>query len=159
LTESAGPTVASGVAGRQNVCESCWCFVIALTGAGVAAHGDPEPGLRLQAPSRFGPALTCNVDRPSGTIFEAAYAKRAGEGDVFWELFDHIWDALEVNPRSIGEQHTGFDGTCWVYESPSISRLPRLYVLYQISDGAGLVWLWNFHFRLPLAATAPLTAV
>ena len=53
LTESIGPTVANGVEGRQNVCGSRWCFVIALTGAAAATHCYLEPELRLQAPGKF----------------------------------------------------------------------------------------------------------
>ena len=48
-----GPTVANGVEGRQNVCGSRWCFVIALTGAAAATHCYLEPELRLQAPGKF----------------------------------------------------------------------------------------------------------
>ncbi len=80
-------------------------------------------------------------------IFENAYWKRASNSSVVWELFDSLCDALEVNPRSVGEQHWGFDGNCWVYESPALQRLPRLYVLYRILDGEGVVVLYNFYLK------------
>lgn len=80
-------------------------------------------------------------------IFESAYWQRAGNNIVVWEVFDSVCDALEVDPRSIGAQHPGFDGTCWVYESPPLLRLPRIYMLYRIIDDAGVVLLCNFSIR------------
>jgi hypothetical protein len=80
-------------------------------------------------------------------IFEAAYWKRAGSNIDVWELLESLCDALEVNPRSVGEQHPDFDGSCWVYESPPVVRLPRMYVLYRIMDEEGVVWLYNFELR------------
>ena len=62
-------------------------------------------------------------------------------------LLESLIDVLEVNPRMAGEQHPGFDGSCWVYESPPIGRLPRFYCLYQILDQHGIVWLHNFDLR------------
>src|ERR1700738_197892 len=56
-----------------------------------------------------------------------------------------ISETSSVNPRSVGEQHYGFDGSCWIYESPPLFRIPRLYILYRIIDLEGVVWLHNFY--------------
>lgn len=53
-------------------------------------------------------------------------------------------DAACVNPRIIGEQHPDLPGgRFWIYESPPISRLPTVRILYEIDDDKGIVIYWN----------------
>jgi hypothetical protein len=35
----------------------------------------------------------------------------------------------------------------WVYQSPPLTRLPTVYILYEILDDKGIVVLWSFSVR------------
>ncbi len=82
-------------------------------------------------------------------LFEAAFWKRNTADDVaFIEVLDALELGIKYDPRSVGEQHPAFtSGNYWTYEPPSIKRLPRVMILYEIIDGERLVLLWNFSLR------------
>ena len=80
-------------------------------------------------------------------IFEAAFFKRGANIDAFGELLDSLEFALRVDPRICGEPHPSSNGRFWVYEPPPIKRLPRVFILYEIDEAAGVVTLWNFCLR------------
>ena len=49
------------------------------------------------------------------------------------------------NPRMVGEPHPEMGGL-WLFETPyELRRLPRLVLVYDIDDDAGLVQLWNVY--------------
>jgi hypothetical protein len=75
-------------------------------------------------------------------IFENAFWKIYERNNSIWELLDALEDALKADPRACGEPHPDHaNNGCWVYEFPSLARLPRASVLYQIRDD-GIVMLW-----------------
>jgi hypothetical protein len=53
-------------------------------------------------------------------------------------------DALVLNPRAVGRRHPAYEFEMWIYESPRLIRMPRHFVLYEISDDKGQVILWHF---------------
>ena len=53
-------------------------------------------------------------------------------------------DALEQNPRVVGQKLEGLDQELWIYESPRVKRIPTFYVMYEIDDENGRVVLWGF---------------
>jgi hypothetical protein len=77
-------------------------------------------------------------------IFETAYWQRLGSVDPcgFEELLLNFQELAEVNPRMMGSPHPRLDGV-WVFEGPSLARLPRVAFHYSIDDKAGKVTLWN----------------
>ena len=61
------------------------------------------------------------------------------------DVLESFEDVVCVNPRRNGEPHPAFKGgKVWIYESPPISRLPRVRILYEIDDANGIVIYWNF---------------
>jgi hypothetical protein len=78
-------------------------------------------------------------------LFEAAFYKRTDNSDYIWELLDALEWAVERAPRLCGERHPGYvDCEMWVWESPPISRFPRVAILYEIVEAHRRVILWNF---------------
>ena len=64
------------------------------------------------------------------------------------DLIESLYDCLTDNPRTCGDQHPNWRGSrYWVYKSPPISRLPKLYVLYEIDANAGKVILWSIRMK------------
>jgi hypothetical protein len=62
------------------------------------------------------------------------------------DILDAFEDGVKKDPRSCGEMHPAYSkGNFWVYESPPIARLPKIFMLYEIDDEKGQVKLWNFH--------------
>ena len=58
-----------------------------------------------------------------------------------------IEDALEFNPYLLGVPHDDHANSgLWVYNSPPLSRLPAVYVLYEIDDENKLATMWASRF-------------
>jgi hypothetical protein len=81
-------------------------------------------------------------------LFESAFWKRGAPRNGCWEILDFLDESIRVDPRSIGVPHPGFtEGDIWIFESPPISRIERVYILYRIDDERGRAILCNFTFR------------
>ena len=82
-------------------------------------------------------------------LFEHAwlncYAASRYNSDDLDDVFESLMEAFAFNPKSIGTPHPMFAGL-WIYETPPIRRLPKIYVLYEIADAARKVTLWAAHF-------------
>ena len=67
--------------------------------------------------------------------------------DDLIDLLDSIESALDYNPYTFGVPH-GENATngCWVYSSPPIARIPKVYILYEIDESAQIVYLHASHF-------------
>ncbi len=71
-------------------------------------------------------------------FFEHAFLRRGASDSGCWEILNFLDESIRVDPRSIGEPHPGFpSGDIWVYESPPIARLEKVYILYRIDDARG----------------------
>ena len=79
-------------------------------------------------------------------IFERAFWNRGAHHDGFWDLLESLQANLTFDPRSAGEPHPHLPGI-WVYESPPVARLPKVFILYTIDDETGIVRLRNFCIR------------
>src|SRR5690606_39428809 len=64
-------------------------------------------------------------------LFESAFYKRGADNDGFWDVLQSFDDAVCVNPRSVGEPHPKLPNL-WVYQSPPITRIARMFILYEI---------------------------
>lgn len=80
-------------------------------------------------------------------LFEAAYWRQADKisHGAFLDLIDGFADGIRNDPKACGEPHPSFpEGNVWVYETPPVARLPKMYFLYEIDEEGGQVLLWNF---------------
>ncbi len=49
----------------------------------------------------------------------------------------------------VGEPHLGFPGgKVWVYQSPSLIRIPAVNILYEINDNDGVVLCWSLRLAV-----------
>ena len=81
-------------------------------------------------------------------FFESAFLKRGAPRNGCWEILDFLDDSIRADPRSIGVPHPGFPGgDIWIFESPPITRLEKVYIIYRIDDERGRAILYNFAFR------------
>ncbi|WP_119388537.1 hypothetical protein [Taklimakanibacter lacteus] len=70
------------------------------------------------------------------------------QDESVWEIFDIFETALKADPYSPGEPHPAYKtGKLLIYESPPVSRLPTIIVLYEIFEEEGVIKLWNFQMR------------
>lgn len=78
-------------------------------------------------------------------IFEAAFWKRGAYHSSFWDLLDSFEWAVTRDPKACGERHPNYaNGQFWIWESPPISRLPRVFILYEIDEKNGAVIAWSY---------------
>jgi len=82
-------------------------------------------------------------------LFERAwlncYAANRYNSDDLDDVFESLMEAFAFNPKSVGIPHPNSDGL-WIYETPPIRRLPRVYILYEISEATRQVTLWSASF-------------
>jgi hypothetical protein len=72
--------------------------------------------------------------------FEKRFYKYVEKLDGAWDVLESAISALEHNPYSAGEPLLDYDGEeLWIYQSPPISRLPRISIIYKIERDAMLV--------------------
>lgn len=64
---------------------------------------------------------------------------------VLLELFDSIEDGLSYNPMAIGQPHPSRSGL-WVYQSPPLDRIPKVYCLYEPHKPSMVAHLWAAKF-------------
>jgi hypothetical protein len=78
-------------------------------------------------------------------FFDAAYERRAEHSPRLCDLLFLMLDQLEFDPRQAGVPHPSLG--IWIYESVPIRGLPRIFVLYEISDDGRLVTIWSLALR------------
>jgi hypothetical protein len=67
--------------------------------------------------------------------------------EVMIDLFDSLEGGLSFNPYSMGQPHPALNAKgLWVYSSPPLGRIPKLYALYEINEGQKAVALWAARF-------------
>ena len=68
-------------------------------------------------------------------IFETAFWKEYDNNNVVREIIDAFDDSVKHDPYTSGEKHINWlERQIFVYESPSLVRLPKVRVLYEIIE-------------------------
>lgn len=62
----------------------------------------------------------------------------------YLELLQNFQELAERNPYMLGLPHSNLPNI-WVFESPSLNRLPRVSISFEIDEQRGNVMLWNCH--------------
>jgi hypothetical protein len=74
-------------------------------------------------------------------LFEKAFDKATAPypRDPFIEILSAFEERCRADPREPGERHPAAepDREWWVYESPSVSGVPRFMIVYEIDDARG----------------------
>lgn len=84
-------------------------------------------------------------------LFERAWlncleAERYDSNDLL-DIFSSIEEGLGFRPQALGQPHPALNEKgLWVYVSPPIARLPKVYVLYEIVYETKTVHLWAARF-------------
>ncbi|MGO4836932.1 hypothetical protein AB4144_32275, partial [Rhizobiaceae sp. 2RAB30] len=67
--------------------------------------------------------------------------------DDMIDLFSGIEEGLGFNPYAMGQPHPGLNSRgLWIYTTPPLARLPKVFVLYEVIPGAMSVKLWAVRF-------------
>lgn len=82
-------------------------------------------------------------------IFEAAFWRAVKSGEIthtdLLDLLDGFEHSSSENPYRLGVKHPRLGGELYVYQSPSLTRLPSVYFLYEVNAHDGKLLLWNLN--------------
>jgi hypothetical protein len=63
------------------------------------------------------------------------------------DLYSSIEDGMAHNPHAMGVPHPASNPVgLWVYETPPVTRLPYVRILFEIVDDKRIVLLWSASF-------------
>lgn len=79
-------------------------------------------------------------------FFEAGFERRGRHINECWEALDFLEMLIKRDPYSAGVQHPGVP-EFWVWESPPVKRIPKMYILYTIDEARGAAILRSFSIK------------